>query len=322
MGSENKTGASGFILLGLSSDSEQQRLLLVLFLTLYLVTVGGNLLIVLAIGTDSHLQSPMYFFLANLSLVDVCFSSTTVPKMLTNMQTSSPAISYVGCLSQLYFFLIFSDLDNLLLAVMAYDRFMAICRPLDYATAMGPQRCVLLVAACWVITNLISLLHTILVTKLSFCADRTIPHFFCDLAPLLQLSCSDTSVNELVVLIVGGSSIAIPFTLILISYIRIIAAVLRVPSARGRFKAFSTCGSHLAVVSLFYGTIVAVYFLPSSTQSPGKDSVAAVLYAVVTPLLNPFIYSLRNRDLHGALRRALCSWNLSLLWAPPLSLIP
>ncbi|XP_028910036.1 olfactory receptor 1361-like [Ornithorhynchus anatinus] len=311
MGSENKTGASGFILLGLSSDSEQQRLLLVLFLTLYLVTVGGNLLIVLAIGTDSHLQSPMYFFLANLSLVDVCFSSTTVPKMLTNMQTSSPAISYVGCLSQLYFFLIFSDLDNLLLAVMAYDRFMAICRPLDYATAMGPQRCVLLVAACWVITNLISLLHTILVTKLSFCADRTIPHFFCDLAPLLQLSCSDTSVNELVVLIVGGSSIAIPFTLILISYIRIIAAVLRVPSARGRFKAFSTCGSHLAVVSLFYGTIVAVYFLPSSTQSPGKDSVAAVLYAVVTPLLNPFIYSLRNRDLHGALRRALCSWNLA-----------
>ncbi|XP_028910037.1 olfactory receptor 1361-like [Ornithorhynchus anatinus] len=306
MGSANETGISVFILLGLSSDPGQQWLLFVLFLALYLVTMGGNLLIVLAVGTNSHFHSPMYFFLANLSLVDICFSSTTVPKMLAIMQTGSHTISYAGCLSQVYFSFLFGSLDDFLLAVMAYDRFKAICRPLGYITDMSPQRCVLLVAACWVIAQFNSLLHTILLAQLSFCADRTIPHFFCDLAPLLLLSCSDPAINELMLMCVSGAVILIPLMCILGSYAHIISAILRMPSVGSKHKAFSTCGSHLAVVSLFYGTVIGEYLCPSSPGSTDENSLAAVSYAVVTPLLNPFIYSLRNQDLQRALYRLLC----------------
>ncbi|XP_001514257.3 olfactory receptor 1361-like [Ornithorhynchus anatinus] len=305
MGPANQTGDSVFILLGVSSDPGQQRILFVLFLTLYLVTVGGNLLIVGAIGTDSNLHSPMYFFLSNLSLVDICFSSTTVPKMLANMQTGSHTISYVGCLSQVYFSFLFGDLDEFLLAVMAYDRFMAICQPLGYTTAMSPRRCVLLVAACWVMAQFNSLLHTILLAQLTFCADRTVPHFFCDLAPVLLLSCSSTSINELALISVGGTVIVLPLMCILGSYAHIISAILRMPSAGSKHKAFSTCGSHLAVVSLFYGTVIGEYLCPSPPGSTDESSLAAVSYAVVTPMLNPFIYSLRNHKLQRALHRFL-----------------
>ncbi|XP_038598845.1 olfactory receptor 1361-like [Tachyglossus aculeatus] len=303
MGSANQTGDSAFVLLGLSSDPGQQRLLFLLFLTLYLVTVGGNLLIVLAISADSHLHSPMYFFLTNLSLVDICFSSNTVPKMLANMQTGNPAISYAGCLSQVYFLSLFGGLDEFLLAVMAFDRFTAICRPLGYATAMSPWRCVLLVATCWIIAQLSSLLHTILLAQLTFCADHTVPHFFCDLTLLFALSCSDTTINELMLMSMGGMVILIPLTCILGSYAHIIFAILRMPSAGSKRKAFSTCGSHLAVVLLFYGTVIGVYLCPSHPGSTDEISQPAVVYAVVTPLLNPFIYSLRNRDLHRALNK-------------------
>ncbi|XP_001513265.3 olfactory receptor 1361-like [Ornithorhynchus anatinus] len=313
MDSANQTGISVFILLGLSSDPGQQWLLFLLFLALYLVTVGGNLLIVLAIGTNSHLQSPMYFFLANLSLVDVCFSSTTVPKMLAVMQTGNHTISYAGCLSQVYFSFLFGGLDDFLLAVMAYDRFMAICQPLGYVTAMSPRRCVLLVAACWVIAQFNSLLHTVLLVQLSFCADHTIPHFFCDLAPLLLLSCSDTSINELMLMSVSGAVILIPLMCILVSYAHIISAILKMPSSGSKHKAFSTCGSHLAVVSLFYGTVIGVYLCPSPPSSSDESSLAAVSYAVVTPLLNPFIYSLRNHDLHQALHTFFCKRTPSIL---------
>ncbi|XP_038598813.1 LOW QUALITY PROTEIN: olfactory receptor 1361-like [Tachyglossus aculeatus] len=306
MGSTNQTGDSVFILLGLSGDPGQQQILFVLFLALYLVTVGGNLLIVLAIGTDSHLHSPMYFFLANLSLDDICFSSATIPKMLANIQTSSSAISYAGCLSQVYFSFLFGDLDEFFLAVMAYDRFMAICRPLSYTTAMSPRNCVLLVAACWVLAQLNSLLHTILLAQLTFCADRTIPHFFCDLAPLLLLSCSSTSINELALISVGGAVILLPLMCILGSYVYIVSAILRMPSAGSMHKAFSSCGSHLAVVSLFYGTAISEYLCPSPPGSTDESRLAAVSYAVVTPLLNPFVYSLRNHDLQRALYRFLC----------------
>ncbi|XP_007937890.2 olfactory receptor 1F1-like [Orycteropus afer afer] len=302
MRGENQSSVSGFLLLGLSRQPQQQQLLFVLFLSMYLATVLGNVLILLAISTDSRLHTPMYFFLSNLSFVDVCFSSTIVLKMLQNHVVGSQAIFFSACLTQLYFVIVFAYMDNFLLAVMSYDRFVAVCHPLHYTTKMTPQLCVLFVAGCLVIANLPALLHTLLTAQLSFCADNTIAHFFCDVLPLLKLSCSDTYINDMLILLVAGLLMIAPFICILISYIFIACAVLRVPSTKGKWKAFSTCGSHLAVVSLFYGTIIAVYFNPSSTHSAETDTAATVLYTVVTSMMNPFIYSLRNKDLKGALR--------------------
>ncbi|XP_007937886.2 olfactory receptor 1361-like [Orycteropus afer afer] len=300
----NQSSVSEFLLLGLSRQPQQQQLLFVLFLSMYLATVLGNVLILLAISTDSRLHTPMYFFLSNLSFVDVCFSSTTVPKMLTNHILGSQTISFSVCLTQMYFVIVFAYMDNFLLAVMAYDRFVAVCHPLHYTTKMTPQLCVLLVTGSWVIAILNSLLHTLLMARLSFCADNRIPQFFCDVN-ILKLSCSDTHLNDTMILIVGGLVMIAPFICILISYILIACAVLRVPSTKGKWKAFSTCGSHLAVVSLYYGTIISVYFNPSTTHSAETDTAATVLYTVVTPMLNPFIYSLRNKDLKGALRTVI-----------------
>ncbi|XP_006874059.1 PREDICTED: olfactory receptor 1F1-like [Chrysochloris asiatica] len=305
MSGANQSSVSEFLLLGLSRQPQQQQLLFGLFLSMYLVTVLGNLLIILAISTDSRLHTPMYFFLSNLSFVDICFSSTTVPKMLANHILRSQTISFSGCLTQMYFLFEFTDMDNFLLAVMSYDRFVAVCHPLHYTTKMTHQLCAMMVAGSWVIANLNALLHTLLMARLSFCADNRIPHFFCDVAPLLKLSCSDTHLNEMMILTEGGLIMITPFICILGSYIHITCAVLRIPSTKGKWKAFSTCGSHLAVVSLFYGTIIAVYFNPSSSHSAETDTAATVLYTVVTPMLNPFIYSLRNKDMKGALRKVI-----------------
>uniref|UniRef100_G1TH53 Olfactory receptor n=1 Tax=Oryctolagus cuniculus TaxID=9986 RepID=G1TH53_RABIT len=310
MGGANESSVSEFLLLGLSRQP-QQRLLFVLFLSMYLATVLGNLLIVLAIGTDARLHTPMYFFLSNLSFVDVCFSSTTVPKMLANHALGSQAISYSGCLTQMYFVFLFVDMDNFLLALMAYDRFVAVCHPLHYTTKMTRQLCVLMVTGSWIIANLNVLLHTLLMARLSFCGDNAIPHFFCDVAALLKLSCSDTRLNEMLVLFEAGLIMIAPFVCILVSYVFIAAAVLRVPSIRGRWKAFSTCGSHLAVVFLFYGTIISLYFNPSSSHSAEKDIASAVMFTVVTPMLNPFIYSLRNKDIKAALGKVVAMRFLS-----------
>ncbi|XP_006874044.1 PREDICTED: olfactory receptor 1361-like [Chrysochloris asiatica] len=300
----NQSSVSEFLLLGLSWQPQHQQLLFVLFLIMYLATVLGNLLIILAISTDSRLHTPMYFFLSNLSFVDVCFSSTTVPKILTNHILGSQTISFSGCLTQLYFLIVFAHIDNFLLSVMAYDRFVAVCHPLHYTTKMTPQLCALTVFFSWVIANLNALLHTLLMTRLSFCADNNIPHFFCDVS-VLKLSCSDTYINDMVILIVAGLVMIAPFVCILVSYICITWAVLRVPSTKGKLKAFSTCGSHLSVVSLFYGTIIALYFNPSSSHSKETDIAATVMYTVVTPMLNPFIYSLRNKDLKRALKKVI-----------------
>ncbi|XP_045849686.1 olfactory receptor 1F1 [Meles meles] len=301
----NQSSVSEFLLLGLSRQPQQQQLHFVLFLSTYLATVLGNLLILLAVGLDSRLHIPMYFFLSSLSFVDICFASTTVPRMLANHILGTQTISFSGCLMQMYFVFTFVDMDNFLLAVMAYDRFVAVCHPLHYSTKMTPQLCGLLVAGSWVIANLNVLLHTLLMARLSFCADNAIPHYFCDVTPLLKLSCSDTHLNEMMILTEGSLIMITPFICILASYVRITCAVLRVPSTEGRWKAFSTCGSHLAVVSLFYGTIIAVYFNPLSSHSSEKDTAATVMYTVVTPMLNPFIYSLRNRDLKRALGKVL-----------------
>ncbi|XP_040603984.1 olfactory receptor 1P1-like [Mesocricetus auratus] len=303
----NQTSTFDFLLWGLSEQPQQQHILFFLFLWMYLVTVVGNLLIVLAIGTDVRLHTPMYIFLASLSCDDILFTSTTVPKALVNIYSQSRAISYAGCLAQLYFFLTFGDMDIFLLATMAYDRFVAICHPLHYQMIMSFRRCSLLVIACWTLTNLVAMIHTFLIFRLSFCSKKIIPDFFCDLEPLMKIACSETRINEFVLLFLGGAVILIPFLLILVSYIHIVSAILRVPSAQGRRKAFSTCGSHLAVVTLFFGTVIRAYLCPSSSSSKSviEDTAAAVMYTVVTPLLNPFIYSLRNKDMKGALVRIL-----------------
>ncbi|XP_078292292.1 olfactory receptor 1L4-like [Panthera onca] len=301
----NQSHIPEFLLLGLTSDPKYQEWLFTSFLVMYLVNVAGNSVIIAAIRGDTHLHTPMYFFLSNLSLVDVCFTTVIVPRMLANMLSKTKKIPFAQCLTQMYFFVAFGITDSFLLAAMAIDRYMAICNPLHYTTTMSPQRCLLLVTVSWVLSHLHSLTHTILMARLSFCGPNVIHHFFCDVQPLLTLSCSDTSVNELLAFTEGSLVIMSPFILIIVSYIHITRAVLRVPSRGGRHKVFSTCGSHLTVVALFYGTIIFVYIRPSSTYSVTKDRVITVIYTVVTPMLNPFIYSFRNKDMKQALKKLI-----------------
>ncbi|KAL1779049.1 olfactory receptor 1468-like [Sigmodon hispidus] len=303
MPEDNQTVNFQFLLLGLPIPPKQQHLFYTLFLAMYLTTVLGNLIIIILIHLDSHLHIPMYFFLSNLSFSDLCFSSVTMPKLLQNMQSQVPSISYAGCLAQMYFFLFFGDLESFLLVAMAYDRYVAICFPLHYTSIMSPKLCVSLVVLSWVLTTFHAMLHTLLLTRLSFCENNVISHFFCDLSALLKLACSDIYINELVVLIIGGLVVVLPFLLIIASYARIVSSLLKVPSTRGIHKVFSTCGSHLSVVSLFFGTIIGLYLCPSADNSTMKDTVMSMMYTVVTPMLNPFIYSLRNRDMKGALKR-------------------
>ncbi|KAM9244880.1 olfactory receptor 7A17-like [Dugong dugon] len=298
----NYTHVSAFFLLGLSEDTEMQPLLFGLFLSMYLITFIGNLLIILAIITDSHLHTPMYFFLSNLSFADICFTSTTVPKMLLNIQMQSKVITYEGCLIQMYFFMLFGVLDNFILTVMAYDRFVAICHPLHYTVIMNPKFCSLLLLVSWLLSVLDSLLHSLMVFQLSFCTELEIPHFFCELNQIVQLSCSDTFLNDLVMYFTSAVLVIISPTGIFLSYSKILSSILRISSAGGKYKAFSTCGSHLSVVSLFYGTSVGVYLSSSVTQNSKESAIVSVMYTVVTPMLNPFIYSLRNKDTKQALR--------------------
>ncbi|XP_074060344.1 olfactory receptor 7D4-like [Macrotis lagotis] len=298
----NQSYDSEFLLLGFSEKPEHKILLFGLFLGIYMVTLVGNLLIMLTIASDSHLHTPMYFFLSNLSFVDLCLVSITVPKMLESILLHSKTISYAGCFAQMFFYMIFTCMDNLLLTVMAYDRFVAICHPLHYVTIMSPQLCGLLILLSWTVSFLISILHTMMATRLSFCKDHGIPHFFCDISQILKLSCSEIFINNILVYF-GSVLLGIfPFAGILFSYTKICASVLRVPSRGGKYKAFSTCGSHLCVVLLFYGTLLGVYLSSSTAQSSWKNSATSAMYTVFTPMLNPFIYSLRNKDIKNALR--------------------
>ncbi|XP_074187692.1 olfactory receptor 1J2-like [Rhinolophus sinicus] len=296
---ENQSSVSHFLLRGLPIQPEHQGVFFVLFLGMYLTTVLGNLLLILLIRLDARLHTPMYFFLSHLACSDICFSSVTVPRMLMDMLTQYQSVPYVGCIFQLYFFIFYAAFDNLLLAVMAYDRYVAVCHPLHYPTIMREKLCVTLVAGSWLVSFVHALLHTLLLVRLSFCADSTINHFFCDLTVLLKLSCSDISLNELVIFTEGGILFILPLGSVLGSYICIGTIILRVPTTKRLLKAFSTCGSHLFVVSLYYGTVASVYFFSSSWDS--KDIIASVMYTVVTPMLNPFIYSLRNKDIKQAL---------------------
>uniref|UniRef100_A0ABK0LKM6 Olfactory receptor n=1 Tax=Rattus norvegicus TaxID=10116 RepID=A0ABK0LKM6_RAT len=312
MTGNNQTLILEFLLLGLPIPSEYHLLFYALFLAMYLTTILGNLLIILLVQLASHLHTPMYLFLSNLSFSDLCFSSVTIPRLLQNMQSQVPSISYADCLTQLYFFLVFGDMESFLLVVMAYDRYVAICFPLHYTSIMSTKFCASLVLLLWMLTISHALLHTLLTARLSFCEKNVILHFFCDLPALLKLSCSDTYVNELMIFILGGIISIIPFLLIVISYVRIFFSILKVPSTQGICKVFSTCGSHLSVVSLFYGTIIGLYLCPAGNNSTIKEMVMAMMYTVVTPMLNPFIYSLRNRDMKRALIRVICSMKITL----------
>ncbi|XP_040846109.1 olfactory receptor 7A10-like [Ochotona curzoniae] len=301
----NQTQLSEFLLLGFSEDPALQPLIFELFLSMYLVTVSGNLLIILAILSDPHLHTPMYFFLANLSMVDVFYTSTNIPKMLENIQTHSRAISYAGCITQMFFSIVFAGLDDFLLSVMAYDRYVAICHPLHYTVIMNPRLCVQLVLMCWVISVLDGILHSLLVLRLSFCTHVEIPHFFCELNQVIHRACSDTFLNDLMMYLAAVLLAAGPLAGILYSYSKIASSIRAISSAQGKYKAFSTCASHLSAISLFYVTGLGVYLSASAAPSSASTAAASVMYTVVTPMLNPFIYSLRNTDMKRALKRLL-----------------
>nr|XP_006996621.1 olfactory receptor 1073-like [Peromyscus maniculatus bairdii] len=303
MKQHNDTENSQFLLLGLSEDPELQPLIYRFFFSMYLVTILGNLVIILATISDFHLHTAMYFFLSNLSFVDICLTSTTIPKMLVNVFAHHNTITYEGCIMQIYFFALFVGLDNFLLAVMAYDRFVAICHPLRYTSIMTPQLCVSLVLVSWITSSLNSSLQSFLVLQLSYCANVEIPHFFCELSMLIHLACSDTFLNDMVMnvlaTILGGGCLAG----ILYSYAKIVSSIRAISSAQGKYKAFSTCASHLSVVTLFYCTLLGVYLSSAMTQNSHSTAIASLMYTVVTPMLNPFIYSLRNKDIKRALKK-------------------
>ncbi|XP_013360548.1 PREDICTED: olfactory receptor 7E24-like [Chinchilla lanigera] len=303
METHNLTYISEFHFMGFSEDPDLQPVLFGLFLTMYLVTVLGNLLIILAVSSDAHLHTPMYFFLSSLSLVDICLTSTMVPKMIMDILTHRRVISYVGCLTQMSFFIIFVSMDDMLLTVMAYDRFVAICRPLRYAVTMNPRICVLLLLVCVFISLLDSLLHNLIALQFTCFKTVEIANFFCHPTQLLNLSCSDTLIKTLVTYFVGVILGFFPILGILFSYCKIVSSILKIPASGGRYKAFSTCSSHLSVVCLFYGNGIGVYLASAVSYSPRKGMVASLMYTLVTPMLNPFIYSLRNRDITNTLKR-------------------
>ncbi|XP_049717024.1 olfactory receptor 1A1-like [Elephas maximus indicus] len=297
----NQSSTLGFILLGITGQEQQEDVFFILFLFIYPSTLIGNLLIILAIRSDIRLHNPMYFFLANLSFVDILFSSVTVPKMLANHLLGSKTISFEECLTQMYFMIALATTDSYILAVMAYDRVVAISRPLHYTIIISGRSCFLLVVGSWVIANASTLPNVLLTSSLSFCGNQEVANFYCDISSLLKLSCSDIHFN-VKMMHIGVGVFCVPLMCIIISYVLIFSIVLRVPSTKGMLKAFSTCGSHFTVVSLYYGTVMGVYFCPLTSYSQ-KDAVITVMYTAVTPMLNPFIYSMRNQDMKAALRK-------------------
>ncbi|XP_065788263.1 olfactory receptor 7G1-like [Muntiacus reevesi] len=312
MGPRNKTGILEFLLMEVTEDLELQPLHFILFLFIYLVTILGNLLIILAVISDSYLHTPMYFFLYNLSFTDICLSTTTIPKMLLNIQTQSQSITYTGCLTQLCFILVFVGLENSLLAVMAYDRYVAVCHPLRYMATMNFPLCGRLILFCLFISIVDALIHSLMVLQLTFCTDLEVPLFFCEVVQVIKLACSNTLINNILIYLATSIFGGIPVCGIIFSYIQIVSSVLRMPSASGKYKAFSTCGSHLSVVSLFYGTGFGVYISSALTNSSRNTAMLSMMYTVVPQMMNPFIYSLRNRDMKGTLRK-LITRNASLL---------
>lgn len=308
----NVSESTEFHLMGLSDNQELQPVLFGVFLTIYLITLFGNLLIILATIFDSNLHTPRYFFISNLSFIDICFTTTTIPKMLVNIQAQVNSISYTGCLTQICFVLAFAGLENEILVMMAYDRFVAICHPLRYTVIMNPKLCGVMVLLSFLLSILDALLHTLMALRLSFCTKLEIPHFFCELAHILKLACSNILINNILVYLVTSLLGVLPLSGIIYSYTRIISSVLKIPSAAGKYKVFSICASHLVVVILFYGTGFGVYLSSAGTHSSRKSAIASVMYTVVTPMMNPFIYSLRNKDMVSAFKKLISRITTSL----------
>ncbi|XP_061468712.1 olfactory receptor 8U3-like [Rhineura floridana] len=299
------TTVKEFILFGITDRSDLQTPLFVIFLLVYIITVMGNLGIIILIRTDSHLHTPMYFFLSHLAFVDFCYSSVVAPKMLSNFLATTKTISYYACAAQLGCFLTFMITECFLLPVMAYDRYVAICNPLLYRTIMSQRVCIQLAAGPYTYSFCVALFHTIVTFRLSFCSAKVINHFYCDDLPLLALSCSDTSTKQILIYAFAGFNIISSLLIVLISYTFIISAILRISSAQGRYKAFSTCASHLTCITIFYGTLIFMYLQPSANHSLATDKIASVFYTIIIPMLNPLIYSLRNKEVKRALKRTM-----------------
>ncbi|XP_032765551.1 olfactory receptor 8B3-like [Rattus rattus] len=305
MASANVSLVTEFILVGLTNQPDLQIPLFFVFLIMYIVTALGNLCLIILIVLNSHLHTPMYFFLFNLSFIDLCYSTVFTPKMLMNFILSKNAISYMGCLTQLYFFCFFVISECYVLTSMAYDRFVAICNPLLYTVAMSPKLCLNLMLGTYVMAFSGAMAHTGCMLRLTFCDANTINHYFCDILPVMQLSCTSTYVNELVVFIVVGINIIVPSITIFISYGFILSSIFHIKSNEGRSKAFSTCSSHIIAVCLFFGSGAFMYLKPSSSSSMDQGKTSSVFYTNVVPMMNPLIYSLRNKDVKMALRKTL-----------------
>ncbi|XP_055993548.1 olfactory receptor 10AG1-like [Sorex fumeus] len=303
---ENLTKWMEFVLLDFADVPQLQWFLFSLFLVIYLCILFGNGTIVLITKVSPALQTPMYFFLGNFSFLEICYVSVTIPKMLSNLWTQKRTISLVACATQMCFVLIFGGTECVLLAVMSYDRYVAICNPLHYPLVMNHKFCVQLVTGSWVSGIPVMIGHTVQIFSLSFCASNIINHFFCDIPPIIKLACGDTFINEMLVFIVAALFVAVPFVLILVSYGKIISTVMKLPSSSGRAKAFSTCSSHLTVVVLFFGSAILTYLRPKTQDTAGTDKVLSLFYTIVTPLFNPLIYSLRNKEVIISLRRLFC----------------
>ncbi|XP_004716465.1 olfactory receptor 2D3-like [Echinops telfairi] len=303
MEEENHTSVTEFVFLGLSQDPLTQVLLFFLFLIIYLLTVLGNLLIIVLIHIDSRLHTPMYFFLRNLSFAGLCFSTTTVPQVLVHFLVKRKTISFVGCSMQLVVLLLVGCTECALLAVMSYDRYVAVCKPLHYSTIMTHWVCVQLAIGSWASGAVVSLVDTTFTLRLPYKGNNIINHFFCEPSALLKLASSDTYSTEMAIFAMGVVILLAPVSLILVSYWNIISTVIWMQSGEGRLKAFSTCGSHLIVVVLFYGSAIFAYMRPNAKKMSDGDKVISVFYSAVTPMLNPIIYSLRNKDVKGALKR-------------------
>ncbi|KFO21779.1 Olfactory receptor 8H3 [Fukomys damarensis] len=301
----NFTNVPYFILMGLTDSAETQLVLSVLFLLIYLITVLGNSGMILIIRLDPQLHTPMYFFLTHLSFLDFSYSSVITPKTLQNLLTSTKSISFLGCFTQMFFFVVFIATECLLLSSMAYDRYVAICHPLHYPVIMSTRLCCTLVSSSYAMGLAYSIMIEVSVTRLHYCNSNVIQHFFCDSSPILALSCSDTSEAELIIFICAGSNLVLSLITISGSYLSILSTILKINSTTGKKKAFSTCASHLLGVTIFYSTTIFTYLKPKTSYTLGRDQVASVFYTIVIPMLNPLIYSLRNKEVKSAALRIL-----------------
>ncbi|XP_014429945.1 olfactory receptor 10A2-like [Pelodiscus sinensis] len=301
----NQTLIMEFILLGFGDVGDLQPLLFLVFLVIYIVTVAGNILIVVLVVTDPQLRTPMYFFVGNLSCLETCYSSTILPRLLASLLTGDRTVSVKRCLVQTYFFSIIAMAENLLLAAMSYDRYLAICHPLRYAALMNGRVCCQLVAGSWLYSFLVVGVLNSFLFPLTFCNAKEIDHYFCDFSPMIRLSCDAAWTLQLATLTISAIGTVVPLLLTLASYVCIITTILRIPSSTGRQKAFSTCSSHLMVVTIIYISLIIVYVFPSLTTSTVLHKVFSLFYTVLNPMINPIIYSLRNKEVKESLRKAI-----------------